>query len=200
MYTLHSAPGNAVKASNPPFQTFKSFNSIPSQPSRRSTIISASSSSSPPNGPLPILKSAAIGLASAAALAGAAIVLVKQTRKFSSPTTSTSSGSGEDDIHHHTHHTATRQNNNSNSKQTENWLLRLATQRRRSPDAELAIIEARRAKEAAIQLQSWDERWNLRQKTLTDLRYLAAYVTIISFLIYLYYILLIDIPISIYMQ
>ncbi|KAL4521493.1 hypothetical protein Ndes2437B_g07924 [Nannochloris sp. 'desiccata'] len=129
----------------------------------------------------PILKNAVIGIASAAALAGAALFLVRNNpsaspsrrrdedynRSNSKTSTSTSTFNA---LHHH-HYEQHQLQLLDNRITTPRWM-QLGW--RRSTETELAFIEAKRAREAAYELESWDRRWKLRKKTLPELRQMAA--------------------------
>ena len=147
-------------------------------PPRRVLTVSLSSSNTSP-----ILKQAVIGISAAAALAGAAFVLVRKssqqrrdqrndppqkesTRNSSNSSASTSAFYSLEQQHQY------QQQYTSNTG-SPRWM-QLGW--KRSTDAELAFIEAKRAREAAHELESWDRRWKLRKKTLTELRQMAAYV------------------------
>lgn len=102
-----------------------------------------------------LMKNAVIGVASAAALTGAAVLLMRDRTK------------DEPRV--------------ADSNWHPGWRLGLGLRLglgfgfRPSADAEVAFIEARRAKEAAEELAKWDTRYVLRNKTsLGELRQLAA--------------------------
>jgi hypothetical protein len=156
----------------------KQFSNSKTQSQPRALTVAKSNS--------PILKNAVIGIASAAALAGAALVLVR-SNSFRSPSSTSQAPPIESSSNNRNnsskkpitsifnsllqHQLQYQQSNTTNTK--PRWM-QLGW--KRSTDAELALIEAKRAREAAYELESWDKRWKLRKKTLPELRQMAAYV------------------------
>lgn len=158
---------------------FKSGHILNRRPPQRTAPIVAKSDS-------PIIKDALIGIGAAAALAGSALALVRNhssastttrrrgdavpdiNRSTSNFSTSTSTLNALQDHEYEQQHELYNYRNTNPKRMQLGW--------KRSTDTELASIEAKRAREAIYELESWDRRWKLRKKTVSELRQMAAYV------------------------
>jgi hypothetical protein len=172
-------------ASTPKIMMIKSIQfSVRQFSKQRPLTVALSSSEKSP------IAQAVIGIASASALAAAAFVLIRNnaSASASSPSRRRPSRNEETPLedsnrNNNTNHMMStsvfstlqqqQQYSDSSSEKKPRWM-QLGW--KRSADAELALIEAKRAREAAHELEFWDRRWKLRKKTLPELRNMAAYV------------------------